>query len=155
VRLLAPHAAENDPYLNGLGPDLIRDEFDEQAAVDGLMALGDLPLGGAVMTQTALAGIGNIWKSETLFSCGLNPFVSVSTLSREAVTEIVNTARRSLRASVHAQAAQGSVEGGRGRFWVYDRSGQPCRKCGTAVCMKRQGTPLRSTYYCPRCQGVR
>jgi endonuclease-8 len=154
VRLLAPHTVENDPYLAGLGPDLIPDEFDEAAAIAGLFALGDLPLGQAVMTQTALAGIGNIWKSETLFLCAQNPFALVSSLTREQLTEIVSTARRLLRASVHSQAAQGSVEGGRGRFWVYGRSGQPCRKCGSAVRMQRQGSPLRSTYFCARCQGV-
>jgi len=154
VRLLAPHAFENDPYLTGLGPDLIPDEFDEEKAIDGLLALRALPLGEAVMTQTALAGIGNIWKSETLFLCGLNPFALVSTLSRASASEIVSTARRLLRKSVHAQTAQASVEGGRGQFWVYGRSGRACRHCKTAVRMQRQGTQLRSTYYCPQCQGV-
>jgi endonuclease-8 len=154
VRLLAPNAFENDPYLNGLGPDLIPDEFDEEKAVGGLAALRDSPLGEAVMTQTALAGIGNIWKSETLFLCALNPFEPIATLSREALVEIVQTARRLLRASVAAQATPASVEGGRGRFWVYDRSGQPCRKCGTAIEMRRQGAHARSTYYCPKCQRV-
>ena len=154
VRLLAPNACENDPYLQGLGPDLIPDEFDEQRAIDGLIALADVPLGEAVMNQTALAGIGNIWKSETLFSCRLNPFLPVSTLSREAVGEIVSTARRLLRASARSQTAQASVEGGHGKFWVYGRSGKPCRKCGSAVRMQRQGSQLRSTYYCAQCQGV-
>jgi endonuclease-8 len=154
VRLLAAHAFENDPYLSGLGPDLIPDEFDEAAAVAGLIALADLQLGQAVMTQTALAGIGNIWKSETLFLCALNPFARVSSITLEQATEIVGTARRLLRASVHAQTAQASVEGGRGRFWVYERSGQPCRKCGTTVRMQRQGEPLRSTYFCAQCQRV-
>jgi endonuclease-8 len=154
VRLIAAHAVENDPYLSGLGPDLIPDDFDQAAAISGLTALADLPLGQAVMTQTALSGIGNIWKSETLFLCSRNPFVPVSSLTREQVTEIVGTARRLLRASVHSQTAQGAVEGGRGRFWVYDRSGQPCRKCGATVRMQRQGVPLRSTYFCAQCQGI-
>jgi endonuclease VIII len=154
VRMLAAHSVKNGPYLAGLGPDLIPDEFDEAAAIAGLLALAELPLGQAVMTQTALAGIGNIWKSETLFLCAQNPFALVSSLTREQLAEIVRTARRLLRASVRSQTAQGSVEGGRGRFWVYERSGQPCRKCGSTVRMQRQGSPLRSTYFCPRCQGV-
>jgi endonuclease-8 len=154
VRLLAAHAVENDPYLSGLGPDLIQDEFDEAKAITGLAALAELSLGEAVMTQTALSGIGNIWKSETLFLCGLNPFTLVGASSRAQLSEIVSTARRLLRASVHSQVAQGSVEGGRGRFWVYERSGEPCRKCGTTVRMQRQGEQRRSTYFCPRCQGV-
>jgi endonuclease-8 len=154
VRLLAPNAFENDAYLNGLGPDLIPDEFDEETAVNGLSALAALPLGEAVMTQTALAGIGNIWKSETLFLCGLDPFAPVSAVPSQSIVEIVRTARRLLRASVAAQTAQATVEGGRGRLWVYDRSGQPCRKCGTAIEMRRQGAHARSTYFCPKCQRV-
>ncbi|HWZ91243.1 MAG TPA: DNA-formamidopyrimidine glycosylase family protein, partial [Polyangiaceae bacterium] len=154
VRLLSARALENDPYLTGLGPDLIPDEFDETRAVQGLLALGDLSVGEAVMTQTALAGIGNIWKSETLFLCNKDPFALVSGLSHDKAAEIVNTARRLLRASVGSLEAQGSVEGGRGRFWVYDRSGQACRKCGSTVHMERQGTQPRSTYFCPQCQGV-
>ncbi|HEY3666380.1 MAG TPA: DNA-formamidopyrimidine glycosylase family protein, partial [Polyangiaceae bacterium] len=63
VRLLAANAATNDAYLAGLGPDLVPDAFDEERAVAGLLALGELPIGEAVMTQTALSGIGNIYKS--------------------------------------------------------------------------------------------
>jgi endonuclease VIII len=154
VRLLAAHAVENDPYLSGLGPDLIPDEFDEPKAVAGLLALAELSIGEAVMTQTALSGIGNIWKSETLFACRLDPFTLVSTLTRDAALEIVRTARQFLRKSVYGQTGSASVEGGRGRFWVYGRSGEACRKCGTTVKMKRQGAQSRSTYYCPKCQGV-
>lgn len=154
VRLLAPNAFEKDPYLNGLGPDLISDEFDLAEATDGLLALADLPLGEAVMTQTAVAGIGNIWKSETLFVCRLNPFARVASVTREQVVSLLETARRSLRDSVAAKDASGSVEGGHGRFWVYDRSGRPCRKCATTIAMKRQGAQQRSTYFCAQCQRV-
>ena len=154
VRLLAANAALNDEYLSGLGPDLIPDDFDEDKAVSGLLALAQLSIGEAVMTQTALSGVGNIWKSETLFLCRLNPFAPVLTVTREQLAEIVRTARRLLRASVASQTTPGSVEGGRGRFWVYGRSGEPCRKCSTAVRMKRQGAQPRSTYYCVQCQGV-
>jgi len=154
VRLLAAHAVENDPYLAGLGPDLIPDEFDEDNAVSGLLALANVPLGEAVMNQTALAGIGNIWKSETLFQCRLDPFALVSSFTRDELVNVVRTARRSLRASVAAQTAQAAVETGHGRFWVYERSGEPCRRCGTRVRMDRQGVQRRSTYYCPECQRV-
>ncbi len=155
VRLIAAHAVENDPYLSGLGPDLIPDEFDEDAAVQGLLALSNVPLGEAVMNQTALAGIGNIWKSETLFACRLNPFARVSSFTREQILNVVQTARRGLRASVASQVAQAPVEGGgRGRYFVYERSGERCRRCGTQIEMQRQGLQRRSTYYCPECQGV-
>lgn len=154
VRLLSPNALEKDAYLTGLGPDLISDDFDLERATEGLIALVNQPLGEAVMTQTAVAGIGNIWKSETLFVCRLNPFAPVSTVEREQIAALLGTARRALRESVAAKVTPGSVEGGRGRFWVYDRSGEPCRKCGSSIAMRRQGAQLRSTYFCAKCQGV-
>ncbi len=156
VRLLASNAAAHDPYLNGLGPDLIPDEFDQETAIKGLAALAELPLGEAVMTQTALAGIGNIYKSETLFLCRVNPFQRVSQLDRAALSGIVLKARELLRASVHAQSAQRQATLGRtdGQYWVYKRSGRACHVCGTTVRMQRQGEQHRSTYYCPQCQLV-
>ncbi|MEP7052291.1 MAG: DNA-formamidopyrimidine glycosylase family protein [Pseudomonadota bacterium] len=156
VRLLAGNAALHDPYLSGLGPDLIADEFDRETAITGLAALAELELGEAVMAQTALAGIGNIYKSETLFLCRVNPFQRVSTLDHAALAAVVLKARELLRASVHAQSAQQERVLARagGQYWVYKRSGRPCRVCGTPVRMQRQGEQLRSTYFCPCCQLV-
>lgn len=156
VRLLAGNAALHDPYLSGLGPDLIRDEFDRQAALAGLSALPDLALGEAVMTQTALAGIGNIYKSETLFLCGINPFQRVSALDHATLGVMVDKARELLRASVQAQTAQhpSGLRANNTRYWVYQRSGKPCRVCGATVRMQHQGEQHRSTYFCPHCQHV-
>jgi endonuclease-8 len=153
VRLLAANVAKNDPYLNGLGPDLIPDEFDEARAVAGLQQLAELSIGEAVMTQTALSGIGNIYKSETLFVCRASPFQTVSELDRDALVRIVQTARELLRKNaVPGSAGRTTTSGTRGQYWVYARSGQPCRVCGGTVRMQRQGALHRSTYYCPSCQ---
>ncbi|HEY0463629.1 MAG TPA: DNA-formamidopyrimidine glycosylase family protein, partial [Polyangiaceae bacterium] len=139
VRLLAPNAAANDPYLSGLGPDLIPDEFDQGQAVAGLQKLAELSIGEAVMTQTALSGIGNIYKSETLFICRVPPFQAVSELDRDALVRIVQTARELLRKNAVPGAPQRTTTSGiSGQYWVYGRSGQPCRVCGSTLRMKRQ-----------------
>jgi endonuclease-8 len=154
VRLLAANTAANDEYLSSLGPDLIPDIFDEDEAVTSLLALAELSLGEAVMTQTALAGIGNIYKSETLFLCRINPFALVSALDHPAATAIVRKARELLRSSVRSLTDQHSTTPGRagGSYWVYRRSGRACRVCGDLVRMQRQGAQHRSTYFCPTCQ---
>jgi len=154
VRLLAPNAAINDPYLNGLGPDLIPDQFDLEQAVAGLLALGEMSLGEAVMTQTALSGVGNIYKSETLFVCRLDPFRAVSAYDREDLVRVVQTARELLRKNALPGSPQRTTttSGITGQYYVYKRSGQGCRVCGTPVKMQRQGVLHRSTYYCPSCQ---
>ena len=152
VRLLAPHAAKGDPYLNGLGPDLISDQFDLDETLARLEALAELSLGEALMTQTALSGIGNIYKSETLFVCRLNPFQAVSELDRDSLTRVVQSARELLRRNAQPGSAQRTTAGAAGRYWVYRRSGQACRVCRSIVRMQRQGALHRSTYYCPSCQ---
>jgi endonuclease VIII len=155
VRLLAANAATSDQYLSGLGPDLIPDQFDLEQAVTGLRALSELSLGEAVMTQTALSGIGNIYKSETLFVCRVNPFRAVSELDRETLTRIVLTARELLRKNARPDSPQRTTTtntSAGGQYWVYRRSGQACRVCGTTLRMQRQGALHRSTYYCPSCQ---
>lgn len=157
VRLLAAHAVAADPYLTGLGPDLIPDSFDEEAAIEGLAALGALPIGVAIMNQTALSGIGNIYKSETLFVCKISPFVAVSQLGSADLSCIVQSARELLRKNSRPGASQRTTTNaaGVGQYWVYRRSGEPCRVCGTAIRMQRQGELHRSTYYCPSCQGCK
>jgi len=153
VRLLAANAADSDPYLRGLGPDLIPEQFDLEQAVTGLSALAELSLGEAVMTQTALSGIGNIYKSETLFICRLNPFQAVSELDRATLTRVVLTARELLRKNAQPGSAhRTTTTGAGGRYWVYRRSGEACRVCGSVIGMRRQGALHRSTYYCPSCQ---
>jgi endonuclease-8 len=153
VRLLAKGAEASDPYLSGLGPDLIPEQFDLDKAVSGLEALGELALGEALMTQTALSGIGNIYKSETLFICRLNPFRAVSELDRDTLTRAVRCARELLQKNAEPGVTQRTTSSGtRGAYWVYRRSGEPCRVCGSEIRMQRQGALHRSTYYCPRCQ---
>jgi endonuclease-8 len=108
------------------------------------------------MTQTALSGIGNIYKSETLFLCKIDPFLTVSALDSAALTRIVRTARELLRKNARPGSSQRTTSNaaGAGQYWVYRRSGEACRVCGAAVHMRRQGELHRSTYYCPSCQNV-
>ncbi len=154
VRLLAAHSANSDEYLNGLGPDLIPDEFDEHKAVTGLLALGQLSIGEAVMTQTALSGIGNIYKSETLFLCQINPLSLVTALSVDQAQGIVRKARALLRLNTHTMSNRRTTTTGKSDspYWVYKRSGKACRVCGHVLRMQRQGALHRSTYFCPTCQ---
>ena len=138
-------AANESATLRDLGPDLLSPEFDADEAVRRLEALPDVEIGDALLDQHALAGIGNIYKSEALFACGVSPFARVGDVPRETLAKIVATARRLLQA--HA-----SETGRRGARSVYGRGGMPCRRCGTAITRRAQGPNARSTYWCPRCQ---
>lgn len=129
--------------LRALGPDILRDDFDAAEAVRRLRTLPNEEIGSALLNQRALAGIGNIWKSEALFATGVNPFRRVGDLDDTTLTAVVDAARRLMRAS--------AVEGRAPRA-VYSRGGELCRKCGAPIEYRKQGPDARGTYWCPRCQ---
>ena len=141
--------------LAELGPDLLAGDFDEDRAVAGLRGGGSREIAVALLDQSALAGIGNVYKSEILFLEGVHPRTTVAALDDARLRALVRRARELL-----AQNAQGrggprttrrSLAGS--KVWVYGRAGRPCLRCGSAVESFLQGRGAgRSTYFCPTCQ---
>jgi endonuclease VIII len=152
-----------DRAIESLGPDLLDPDADLDEAVRRLRACGALPISEALLDQRALAGVGNVYKSESLFVAGASPFASVAALSDDALRAIVETARQQLKANTRDPlAAPIAAWGGMrrttrsarpdSRLWVYGRAGEPCRRCGTPIEIAKQGEDARLTYYCPTCQ---
>jgi endonuclease-8 len=155
--------APRDTAITDLGPDLLADTFDADEAVTRLIHNRHATVAEALLDQRAVAGIGNVFKSELLFLAGLSPFAAPAATTPERWRAILEDARRLLRANVvdHAAAGFATYRGmrrttgrldPRERLWVYARQGKPCRRCGTRIEMRRQGELNRSTYYCPNCQ---
>lgn len=129
--------------VKALGPDILADEFDTDEAIRRVEALPGVEIGDALLDQNVIAGIGNIFKSESLFAARLSPFARVGELSRADVERVVDAAWRLMRASATQRTAQ---------FAVYGRAGRPCRRCGTAISRRKQGEQARVTYWCATCQ---
>ena len=148
--------------LARLGPDLLDDSFDAAEAVRRLRERGSMTIADALLDQRALAGIGNVYKSEVLFVCRVHPFTPVDRLDDEVLQTLVATAHRLLRANVSGRLAPMTTYGGLrrttgrddscARLWAYGRAGLACRKCGSAIQMKKEGDAARVTYWCPQCQ---
>lgn len=172
ARVIRASSLPGDALVGGLGPDLLGAEFDAAAALRRLRVLDDLPLGVAVMDQRAIAGIGNVYKSEILFKRRLDPFAPVRAFSDEELTELLAFARRIMQMNVAPREESGDYFGPTQHYRhtrssrtagdrsgrpisVYRREGRACTNCGGAVEMRRQGTAQRSTYFCPRCQPSR
>lgn len=146
VRLIREKDVARDPLLATLGPDPIASGFDPAEALAALRARTDAPLGEALLDQSAIAGIGNVWKSELLFEHRLDPFAPVRAFSDEELTPLIARAADGMRRS---------AKGARRPDRVYGRSGSHCLRCGATVQMRRQGELQRSTYFCPTCQRPR
>jgi endonuclease VIII len=149
--------------LRGLGPDLLSDTFAPEEAVRRLRERADEQVAEALLNQRVIAGLGNVYKSEVLFMCRVDPFAPVRMLDEGTVASIIETARRVLRANVSEKMSPMTTYAGlrrttrrddpKERLWVYGRARLPCRKCGTPVRVRAQGPNARLTYWCPTCQG--
>jgi endonuclease-8 len=163
AEFLGPRALARQDDLRLMGPDLLSEGFDPAEALRRLRGRPELSIADALLNQRLVAGAGNVYKSEVLFLCGVNPFARVADVDDERIMAILATARKHLQANVIDPTA--SIVTYRGyrrttgradpseRLYVYGRAGKPCRKCGTSISMSAQGPDARLTYWCPRCQG--
>jgi endonuclease-8 len=152
VEVLSALQASSHPALVRLGPDLLETGFDAASAHRRLRERGSLEIGVALMDQTALAGIGNVYKSEVLFLCGVSPFARVRELDDATVERLVAKAGELLRRNLGSGPRRTTSALSPQRHWVYRRSRLPCRRCGAAIERRVQGEQARSTYFCPACQ---
>jgi endonuclease-8 len=152
IELIEERALAAHVPIAGLGPDLLGETFDEGEAVRRMRdhARASLTIGDAMMDQRALAGVGNIWKHETLFRCRVNPWRLVSELDDETLSAIIDTARNLLLASVDRPNSFNLAR--RPTMFVYMRAGQPCQRCRTRIRSAPQGNDIRQTAWCPVCQ---
>ena len=162
-----------DPRLFGR---LIRGTVEQLRKLPALAALGPDPLPGidaarlydvlrktrrslkeALMDQRTLAGLGNIQVSEALHRARLHPQRLGIAIAPDEVARLSAGIGESLRAALEGEDSPEPItyveEGGENIFLVYDRAGEPCANCGTAIDRIVQGG--RSTYFCPHCQPLR
>jgi endonuclease VIII len=156
VELLTDAELVRHGALRALGPDLLGAAPDMDEAVRRLRHRDAVPLGEALLDQRSVAGIGNVIKSEALFMERLDPWAQVRAFSDEELHAVLRRAAGLLAANTGGgrRATTGRRSSGEA-LWVYRRTGRPCRRCGTLIRARRQGTQARTTYWCPSCQGSR
>jgi endonuclease-8 len=149
VELFETRAEPLHPVLASLGPDLLKSDFDAAEAHRRLRSpeRRTMTISAALLDQRAMAGLGNIWRNETLFAERIDPFALVGDIDDETLDRLTATARRLLLASA-------GLTPGRAPTRVYRRTGRPCPRCGKSI----RSAPLsaevpRTTYWCPSCQG--
>ena len=156
VELLTDADLRRSRSLTTLGPDLLSADFDADEALRRLRERDAEALANALLDQRAVAGIGNVYKSEVAFLEGLDPWAPVAVFSDPELRAALRTARRllALNTGGGARVTTGTTLRGHS-LWVYGRVGRPCRRCGTRIEVARQGALARLTYWCPHCQPSR
>ncbi len=156
LRLYEPN--EPIPMLRGLGTDLLNADADPAEATARALAAIDpgRAVGEALMDQRVVSGIGNVYRSETLFLCGIDPWRTVGSLTVEEARELGRTGARLLSEGVSHRGPITTYRTpdprSRERTWVYGRSNRPCRRCGKPINSRGMGDTNRTVYWCPTCQ---
>jgi endonuclease-8 len=157
LELMTDGRTRFDRRLAALGPDLLHEEFPEDAYLRRLRA--DDPtrgIGEALLDQRNVAGIGNIWKNEGCFLAGVSPWRRVADVTDDEALAIVRGIRplmqESARRGGRITTFEGDARRNEWRTWVHERAGMPCRRCATPIRSRGQGDDNRTAFWCPECQ---
>jgi formamidopyrimidine-DNA glycosylase len=155
-----PPETEVDSIVTGLkllGPEPFSDEFTTEYLAQKLHRRAR-PIKTALLDQSLVAGLGNIYADETLFLSGVMPITLCADLTREQIDRIHTAIIQVLQQAIANGGTTFSnflnVQGVNGNYggvaWVYNRAGQPCRTCDRPI--EKIKLAGRSTHYCPACQ---
>jgi endonuclease VIII len=147
LELMSESRTRFDRRLAALGQDVIGERFEIDRFL-GLLRKDDpgRPVGDALLDQRIVAGIGNVWKAETCFAVGVDPWRPLAELRDEEAVALIGFAREHMRESADADGFSTRPRE------VYNRAGRPCARCGTLIRRRAQGENNRITYWCPGCQ---
>lgn len=152
IELMSERQLARNPWMKRLGPDLISESPADKTVITRFRTQNSVAIGEAVMNQSVVSGIGNIYKSEVLFLEQTHPQTLVRDLSDTEILSIVRTAAHLLKANSLSVRRRTRRRATGSRLWVYNRGGQPCQKCGGTIQLIRQGSLGRTTYFCSACQ---
>jgi len=145
------------PLLKRLAPEPLDPEFDADYLFN-VTRRRRVAIKLAIMNSQLVVGVGNIYASEALFRAGIRPGRAAKSLTRSECTALVSAIKAVLGDAIKAGGttlrdyvgAGGEPGYFRQKLFVYERAGEPCRRCGMLIKHRVQGQ--RSTYFCPRCQ---
>lgn len=158
VRLMPTAEVPNIDFMKKVGPEPLSTEFTPDVLYERLQRRKNTTIKAALLDQTVLAGIGNIYADESLFAVQVDPRTKVSTLSSSKVTELHKAIQTVLTLAIEKGGSTDknyvNAEGKRGSYMdfaqVFRREGQACPRCQTTIIkLKVAG---RGTHICPQCQ---
>lgn len=152
--------SDEEELLARLGPDPLRSDANPDEAWTALQRR-KIGIGAALLDQRVIAGIGNVYRAEILFACGIDPMLSSKELERADFDCVWETTRAMMRVGERGgkivtvprdeAGKPPSKLTGRDRVQVYKR--EHCRRCGTTVASEQ--VAARTMWWCPNCQPAR
>lgn len=133
-----------------LGPDILADDWSPSESIARARRMDGTPIGDVLLDQRVVAGIGNVYRCESLWSRKINPWKPVSALDDATLAELLQTAREAMRANLAGDMHRRFPGYGKGA--VHGRGRRPCPRCGTPIRVRAMGEHARLVYWCPTCQ---
>ena len=158
MRLLPTLEVPNIDFMKKVGPEPLEDDFTPEAFADRFTRRGKTSIKAALLDQTVVAGVGNIYADESLWGAKIHPLRLVNTLTSAEFKALYTELRAVMNLAIEKGGSTDknyvNAEGKRGSYMdfarVFRREGKPCPRCGTVIIkFKAAG---RGTHICPYCQ---
>jgi len=143
VEITPRRAPRHGMSTHKLGPDVLAGDFDSRQGAERAAEHPTRRIADVLLDQRVVAGLGNIWKTESLFMCRIDPRTLVAAIPVHALAQIYETARELMQASVDSNMRD---------LAAYSRTSKPCPRCGALIIAYQLGDPPRWTWSCPHCQ---
>lgn len=158
IRLLPTAEVPQIDFLKKVGPEPLSTDFTWQDLCERLKRRPNTNSKAALLDQTVIAGVGNIYADESLWGAKIHPSTLVKDLSDAKVRKLYEALVAVLKLSIEKGGSTDrnyvNAEGKRGSYLtfasVFRREGQPCPRCGTTIIKTRVAG--RGTHICPKCQ---
>lgn len=145
------------PLLIHLGPEPLNNTFSGTLLYKSTRNR-NASIKETLMNNRIVVGVGNIYANEALFQAGINPKIAANRIGKDRYETLVCIIKTTLRLAINAGGSSlrnyvnSNNDSGyfQQQYWVYSRTGKPCRKCGNIIRKIKQGQ--RSSFYCPSCQ---
>lgn len=158
VELIETRAVAIHPALRDLGSDAATQEFDIDASIARLRSprFAQMPIGDAVLDQSAVAGFGNVYRSELPFLERINPFTLAAEVPEQKLRAMLERGEKLVKLNSQGGARVTTSAETPSNAYVYGRTGKPCFRCRTLiqsrVTLRTPNSPPRRVYWCPSCQ---
>jgi formamidopyrimidine-DNA glycosylase len=148
-------------FFKRVGPEPLEVDFTSKIFIDRLQRRKNTSIKAAILDQTVLAGVGNIYADEALWTAKLYPATPVKDVSRPKLLKLHEAIQSVMRLSIEKGGSSDrnyvDSQGRKGSYLsfanVFRRNGQPCPRCGTTI--EKIRVAGRGTHYCPHCQNLK
>ena len=162
IKLLPQSEVENIDFLKKLGPEPLTDNKNlPQIFLKNIHRHNNTNIKAAILNQSVIAGIGNIYADEALFAAKIHPSTKVRDISDSDLINLLNCAisimKKSIESGGSTMKTYIKADGTKGNYLdkfaqVFRREGQPCTECGAVI--EKTRVAGRGTHFCPNCQKI-